>query len=93
VVIDNFNVLRAVLSPNEANSKLGIDTYAVLAATITIKYFKPVARWGSKIRQQDRRVQHCELSLCNRLQSRPKPGFAMLKKSSRITAFETHNHD
>jgi len=55
VVIDNFNVLRAVLSPNEANSKLGIDTYAVLAATITIKYFKPVARWGSKIRQQEPR--------------------------------------
>jgi hypothetical protein len=44
VVIDDFNVVRAVGFPHKTHTPLVIDADAVLPAPITGKRFEPIAR-------------------------------------------------
>jgi hypothetical protein len=51
VVIDNFNVVCAVLFPYEANSELIVHTNAVLSDAGAFEYLKAVSRWLVQIVQ------------------------------------------
>ena len=53
MVIDDFNVVRAVGFPHKTHTPLVIDTDAVLSAPITGTRFEPIARWHSH------RVERC----------------------------------
>lgn len=44
MVIDNFDVHRALRRPDKANSKLIVDANAVLALTIARQRFQSIAR-------------------------------------------------
>jgi len=43
VIINNFYVVRPVLSPLKANSPLLVNTYALLTGSVTTQRFKTVA--------------------------------------------------
>jgi len=47
VVVDDFNVFRAGLSPSKADAEPVVDPDAVLASTISDKEFQSVSWWGA----------------------------------------------
>ena len=53
MVIDDFNVVRAVGFPHKTHTPLIIDANTVLSASITGERFEPIARWRSH------RVERC----------------------------------
>jgi hypothetical protein len=44
VVVDDLDLLRARLGPDEADPPLVVDADAVLTGTISLERFQPVAR-------------------------------------------------
>ena len=56
MVIDNFNVVRIAITPDEAQPPLVIDADAVLALPIALQCFQPVAGQGGEIFQARCRV-------------------------------------
>jgi hypothetical protein len=46
VVIHNFNLMRAVFTPNKAQPPLVVDADAVLTLTAILQGFELVARWN-----------------------------------------------
>jgi hypothetical protein len=58
MVVDDFDVPSAVISPSKADSPLVIDSNAVLAAPITAKFLQSVAWRRTKVVQVFRTVEH-----------------------------------
>ena len=48
MIIDDFNVKWAVLSPHKAESKLIVDADAILPLPVAFQRFQPVAGRGTK---------------------------------------------
>jgi hypothetical protein len=46
VVIHNFNLMRAVFTPNKAQPPLVVDADAVLTLAVILQGFELVARWN-----------------------------------------------
>ena len=61
VVIDDFNVMRAVLFPTETDSKLVVDANAPLSFPVSVKRLQPVAGRNLERLDPDGRVKHVEL--------------------------------
>ena len=49
VVVDELDIIRTSFMPGEAESPLGVDPNAVLAASIASQSLEPVARWDAQV--------------------------------------------
>lgn len=67
MIINNFNLVRIVFLPAEADTPLGIDPNAPLAAPTAFERFQSSARKCSQVSQPLGIVQHAQLSQCYRL--------------------------
>ena len=75
MVVDNLNILRAGIRPNEADPELSVDSDAVLTPSISRKPLKSVSRGNAEIVQPLGRVELVELPACDR-PDRLRAGFA-----------------
>ena len=57
MVVHNFHVHRILALPAEAETPLVIDAYAMLAGSVTLQCFQPVARRRTQIVQTPSLVQ------------------------------------
>jgi len=57
VVVHDFNLVRAILSPNKAHTPLVIDADAVLSFAVTLQRFKSIPRGNPQAGQFGTRVQ------------------------------------
>jgi len=57
-----FNVLRAKGRPDKTQTPLIVDAHAVLIASVTLEFFRPVTRRCRPIAQFDRAVQLFQLA-------------------------------
>lgn len=72
MIVGDFDVPRAVVSPMKADPPLAVDPDAVLPMPIAGKLFEPVAGRDAKIVQVLRAIENLQLSLGLRLEG-PKP--------------------
>ncbi len=79
MIVNNFNIRWAILSPYKADSILIIDTNTVLALTITLQWFKSVTRWRTEKLQRLSCIQLRQFATSN-IVERSKP--------TRIAAFK-----
>ena len=66
MIVNDFDVLRAGIGPDETNTPLIIDANAVLAFVVAAKWFEPIAWRYHQILQDACSVQHGQLSHRNR---------------------------
>ena len=62
VVVDDFDVARALVGPTKAQAELAVDPDAVLPGPVTPQQLQAVARWGGEERQRLGCVQLRELA-------------------------------
>jgi hypothetical protein len=63
MVVTDFHIISVVvIAPNEADTVLVIDPYAVPALHFSLEGFKPVAGWESEIVHYLGGIKHLELS-------------------------------
>lgn len=62
VAIDNFDLMRAVRLPDEADPILVVDTNAVLSVPIASQALEPVSRGNPQVGQCAGAVKHQQLS-------------------------------
>src|SRR5207248_1858333 len=63
MIVDDFDVPRAVVSPSKADSPLIVDPDAVLPTPITAEFLQPVTGRHTQVIQILRAVEHLQLSL------------------------------
>jgi hypothetical protein len=61
VVVDEFDIFRTSISPDEADSPLRIHSDAVLRATIADQPLQAVPRWDPEVLNIPRRMDQLEL--------------------------------
>jgi hypothetical protein len=84
MVVRDLDFVGMAVLPLEAQSVLIIETYAVLAGTITPKSLEPIPRWHAQFLKCPDAVQLIELPACNRPEH-PRTGRA---SAPRIQAVE-----
>ena len=63
MVVTHFNFIGVVIiAPDEANTVLIVDPYAVLAFPVASKYFKSITRWKSEVVQNLGSVHHFQFA-------------------------------
>src|SRR5438034_7686657 len=62
MIVDDFDVPRAVISPAKANSPLIVDSDAMLPTPITADLLQPIAGRHAQVTQILRAVEHLQLS-------------------------------
>jgi len=67
MIIANFYIMRITVAPTETDTILIIDSNTVLAFPFSMKLFKSITRWNTKIVQRNRSIKHTELSEGNSL--------------------------
>lgn len=67
MITDNFYIMRITIAPTETDTILFIDSDTVLAFPFSMKLFKSIAGWNTKIVQCDRSIEHSEFSEGNSL--------------------------
>ncbi len=68
MIVNNFNIFRIAILPDEAHPKLIIDADAVLAGAITLQCFKVVAGWRPQILKAGRGIDVAQLASADREQ-------------------------
>jgi hypothetical protein len=63
VVVDAFHLRGTARGPEEAQAKLIVHPYRVLAGAIAYESLESVVGWGCQVLQGVRRIEHDELSL------------------------------
>ena len=88
MVVNNFNIFRAVHAPAKTNSPLVVNANAVLAFPITFQRFKPIRRWREQVSQFQCIIQHLQFAGRNNVDiGEPPDTFSVVKRLC-ITAFE-----
>ncbi len=62
MIVDDFDLPRAVVSPAKADSPLIVDSNAVLPTPITAEFLQPVTRRHTQVIQILRAVEHLQFS-------------------------------
>src|SRR5690554_6980023 len=88
MVINNFNIFRAVSSPSKAHPPLPVNANTVLAFPVTTQRFKPVTKWGFQIIQLCSCLQQYQLTLSCSFYRRKPFGFSSLKQRLSVFASE-----
>jgi hypothetical protein len=93
VVIDKRHVVRMILAPDETDSKLVIDPYAVLAASRPTERFKAICWRGLKVFEGTSTVYRRELPHDDSLDIDPATHALAKKEGPCIGASERLDHD
>jgi hypothetical protein len=67
VEVDEFDIFRTSISPDEAEPPLRVDANAVLPATVADRPLQPVARWETEVLDILRHMDQFKLSQCRSL--------------------------
>jgi hypothetical protein len=70
MVVDDFDMRRSSLIPDETNSPLIVDPDRVLPLPVGFQRFKPIARWNTKVREHPGLIQKTKLPQHNVLNVR-----------------------
>jgi hypothetical protein len=62
MIIDDFDVLGAGISPSETHPELIVDPDAVLSLSIAFKGFQTIPGWNAKVIQPSRNLQLTKLA-------------------------------
>jgi hypothetical protein len=62
MVVHDLHSVRGIVAPNEADTPLIVDAYAVLSFAITGQRFEPIARRRRQIAETLRSLQHPQLT-------------------------------
>ncbi len=49
MIVDDLDLHRAFICPNETYSPLDVDSYAVLTGAVTAQRFESVRRWYTQV--------------------------------------------
>jgi hypothetical protein len=94
VVIDNFDLAWALLSPNKAQTPLVVDANAVLPSSAPQQGFQPITRGGSQRFQGRRCLQLRQLAFCHSFDAGKAPALPADEQMLGISAFEMDDgHD
>ena len=88
MIVNNFNIFRAVHAPAKTNSPLVVNANAVLAFPITFQRFKPIRRWRKQVPQFRCIIQHLEFAGRDNADIDESPHMFAVVKRLCMTAFE-----
>lgn len=93
MVINNFNTMRASISPGKADAPLAVDADAVLPGSVAFEGFQPVPWGNAQVIQGDGVVQDFELAHGCTLDIRRQPlNPDAQEEAFRAAVFVAHNH-
>jgi hypothetical protein len=92
VVVGYLDFMRSVLLPDEANSKLIIDSDAVLARPITLECLQPVPRRSLEVFEAGACLDLIRPSQCSSYDCRPFTTFSSLEELSSLLVAEALDH-
>jgi len=92
MIIYNLDVLGSALSPNETDSPLIIDSYAVLPFPVAAQGLEPVSRNGRDIFQGFGIVEHAQFSACDVGNIAELPIALAMEQFLGVTAAEGADH-
>jgi hypothetical protein len=92
MVIDNFHVIRAIVTPLKTNTPLRIDANAVLSFSVAPQGLQPVAAQSRKIRKTGRGVEPFQSAFGLRDEPREAADPSTLVEGLRIAATEGPYH-
>jgi hypothetical protein len=92
MIIRDFYVVCIAIQPYEADPPLIIDTYAVLARTITPQRLQAVPRRHPQIIQSCRGIQHLKLSSGDPLNRPEAADRAIVEKVFGVAATKASDH-
>src|SRR4051812_23557536 len=94
VVVDDFDVVRIVLSPDEANPPLLVDPDRMLSLPIGLQRFEPVGRRYLQICKPPRAIQQAQFAQGAFLNVRRQSPATMAGPDGRgLTVPETNDHE
>jgi hypothetical protein len=62
MIVDDFDILGAVISPSDTHPELVVDPDAVLSLSIAFKGFQTIPGWNAKVIQPARNLQLTKLA-------------------------------
>jgi hypothetical protein len=62
VVVHNFNAVSVPAAPQQADTPLVVDTYAVLPVPVTAERLQPIGRWGFQVFEFGSGLDHSQFS-------------------------------
>jgi hypothetical protein len=62
MVVDNFDLLNAIVMPLEAEPPLAVNANGMLAGTIPAQRFQTVGGRDAKVRERFGKMQHCQFA-------------------------------
>lgn len=65
MIVDNFNFMRMILMPEEADAPLVIDPNAVLPVAVALERLEMIAGRDKQVRQPGTGIEHSQLSASN----------------------------
>jgi hypothetical protein len=92
VVVRNFYFMRSIILPCEAHSKLIVDSDAVLAASVALKFFEAISRWDAQVVEVDGCLNLIQLAQCNRFYIVPATVLPAREEFVSVDIFEALNH-
>jgi hypothetical protein len=84
--------MRSIILPCEAHSKLIVDSDAVLAASVTLKFFEAIPRWDPQVVEVDGCLNLIQLSQCNRFYIVPAAVLPAREEFVSVDISEALNH-
>jgi hypothetical protein len=88
VIVNDLDVLSAIVSPNEANPPLSVDADAVLPLAIVFECFESVARRNFQVIENFGPVQLSQLPKCRTFNVHPALHPLAFEECLRIAALE-----
>lgn len=92
MIVHNFNIMRSICLPAEADSKLVIDPDGVLTSPVALESLQFVSWWGFKVGQVDRSFNLIQLAESDSADRLPAFIRASFKEFLCIGVFETLYH-
>jgi hypothetical protein len=94
VVINDFDFVRIVLSPDKANPPLVVESDRVLTAPIALQRFEAVRRRNTQVLEPLRIVQEAQFSQCDNLNILRQPSTASpCPDYRRLVIVEADDHE
>jgi hypothetical protein len=92
MVVHDLHIMGAGQGPSEANAELIVHADAMLASTVALERFEPIARWHPKIIKLSCDLQLPQLAPRRRFDANESPDLPAIRQSLRIGAFEGQDH-
>jgi len=93
MIVDDLNVMSATVTPDEADSPLVVDPYAVLSLSVARESFQAVSRRDAKVFDAGTAIHHAQLPKCELLNIRRQPSRVFsLEDPLGLPAPEALNH-